>query len=61
MPRASPEKSDPEVGLCEQVKGDQRLGSDWKDFSELININLSSALSLGSKALEILHQVFQFF
>ena len=49
VPRASHENSDPEVGVCEQVKGDQSLGSDWSDISELIKINLSSALSLGSK------------
>ena len=47
MPRASRENSDPEVGVCEQVKGGQSLGSDWSDISELIKINLSSALSLG--------------
>ena len=49
VPRTSPENGDPEVCVCEQVKGDQRLGSDWNDISELIKINLSSALSLGSK------------
>ena len=49
VPRASHENGDPEVGVCEQVKGGQSLGSDWGDISELIKINLSSALSLGSK------------
>ena len=49
VPRASHENGDPEVGVCEQVKGGQSLGSDWSDISELIKINLSSALSVGSK------------
>ena len=49
VPRASHENGDPEVGVCEQFKGGQSLGSDWSDISELIKINLSSALSLGSK------------
>ena len=44
VPRASHENGDPEVGVCEQVKGGQSLGSDWSDISELIKINLSSAL-----------------
>ena len=49
MPRASHENGDSEVGVCEQFKGGQSLGSDWSDISELIKFNLSSALSLGSK------------
>ena len=49
VPRASHENGDPEVGVCEQVKGGQSLGSDWSNISELVKINLSSALSLGSK------------
>ena len=58
MTRASPQKYEFEVGLCEQVKGDQKLGSDWKIISELIKFNLGSALGLGSKAFEFLLQVF---